>query len=102
MELEHITVVYRMRNGIGVQLLFKNALRGFVGFVLVFMDFLGRVLVKDCGSCKDEKLGIGKNLFDGFVILTKLRTVALIKNEYHALVAQRLQAFLVVSLVSAI
>ncbi len=81
MELEHITVVYRMRNGIGVQLLFKNALRGFVGFVLVFTDFLGRVLVKDWGSCKAEKLGIGKKLFDGFVILTKLRTVALIKNE---------------------
>src|SRR5690606_31117302 len=102
MELEHVAVLYGMRNGIGVQLLFKNGFRGFVGFVLVFTDFLGRVLVKDWRSCKAEKLGIRKKLFDGFVILPKLRTVALIKNEYHALVAQRLQAFLVVSLVSAI
>src|SRR5690554_7179772 len=102
MELEHVAVLYGMRNGIGVQLLFKNALRGFVSFVLVFTDFLGRVLVKDWGSCKAEKLGIGKKLFDGFVVLTKLRAVAFVKDEYHALVAQRLQAFLVVSLVSAI
>src|SRR5690554_636141 len=102
MELEHITVVYCMRNGIGVQLLFKNALRGFVSFVLVFTDFLGRVLVKNGRSCKPEKLCIGEKLFDGFVILPKLRTVAFVKDEYHALVAQRHQAFLVVSLVSAI
>src|SRR5690554_6481323 len=102
MELEHITVVYRMRNGIGMQLLFKNALRGFVSFVLVFTDFLGRVFIKNGRSRKSEKLGIRKEFFDGFVILPKLRTVAFVKDEYHALVAQWFQAFLVVSFVCTI
>src|SRR5690554_811129 len=102
MELEHVAVLYGMRNGIGVQLLFKNGFRGFVSFVLVFTDFLRRVFIKNGRSRKSEKLGIWEELFYRFMIFTKLRTVALIKNEYHAFVAQWFQAFLVVSLVSAI
>src|SRR5690625_1614499 len=102
MELEHIAVLYGMRNCIGMQLLFKNGFRGVVGVVLVFTDSLRRVFIKNGRSRKCEKLGIRKECFDGFVILPKLRTVAFVKDEYHALVTQRHQAFLVVSLVSAI
>ena len=44
-------------------------------------------IVKNGRSCKPEELCIGEKLFDGFVILPKLRTVAFVKDEYHALVA---------------
>ena len=47
-------------------------------------------------------MGVWEKVFDGFVVIAKLRTVTFVKNEHHALVAQRFQAFLVVAGVAGI
>ena len=64
----------------------------------VALDLLERgVLLEDRRAGEAEELGLGEELLDGLVVLAELRAVALVEDEDHALVAQRLEPLDVVA-----
>lgn len=84
-----------MRDRVLVQAALEQVIRGAVAGLLAF-DLDGRgVLFEDRGAGEAEQLGLREELLDGLVVLTELRAVALVKDEYHALLAQGLQLLLV-------
>src|SRR6185312_1080084 len=53
------------------------------------------VLLEDRRTSKAEQLRLGEEILDRVVIVSELRAVAFVEDEYHALVAQRLEQILV-------
>ena len=53
------------------------------------------VFVEDGRAGESEQLRFGKEPLDGFVVLTKLRTMAFVKDEDYAFVLQGLELFFV-------
>ena len=72
MEAQHIAVFNRMGDGIGMQLLLKNILRGLVRRLLAFYLLVAGISIEDRSSRESEQLGIGEEFLDGLVVVTEL------------------------------
>ena len=96
-EAQHVAIFNGMGNGVGVQLTLKNICGGLVRSLFAFKLRVGGVCFKYRGAGEAKKLGIGEKVFDGFVVITKLGAVALVKNKHHALIPQGFQALFVVA-----
>lgn len=102
MEAQHVAVFDGVGDGVGVQLLLEDVCRGLVAGLLALDLLIAGVLIEDGRTSEAEQLGVGEKLLDRLVVLAKLRAVAFVENEHHALVAQWLQALLVVALVATV
>ena len=80
---------------VSVQFLLEEVLRGFERLDVAFDSLVAGVLLEDGRTGEAEELGVGKELFDGLVIIAELRAVALVEDEDHALVAERFEQVLV-------
>jgi len=101
-EAQDVVVFDGVGDGVGVQLLLEDLFRGFPGGLLLFNLLIGGIFRKDGGAGKAEELGLGEKILDRLVVLAELRTVAFVKDEDDAFVAQRLQPLLEVALIAAI
>ena len=85
-EAQDVAVFDGVGDGVGVQLLLEDVLRGFVRRLLAFDLLVAGVLVEDRRAGEAEQLGVGEELLDGLVVLAELRAVAFVEDEHHALV----------------
>ena len=88
MKTQHVGVFNGVGDGVGVQLFFKQVFGGFEAGLFVHDLRAAGVVFKDGGAGKAKQLCLGEKGFDGFVVVAKLRAVALVKNEDDALVLQ--------------
>src|SRR5690625_2319150 len=95
MKAQHIAVIDGVGDGVGVQLLFEDVLRGAVAAYGAIDLLVAGVFIKDGRAGKAEQLCPGEKGFDGLVVVAKLGAVALVEDDDDTLVAQRGQAFLV-------
>src|SRR5690554_8149782 len=84
MKAQHVFIFNGVGDGVGVQLLLKYVLGGFIGFALVLPHFVGGVFVEDGGAGEAKELGVRKKLLDGFVVFAKLGAVAFVENKDDA------------------
>ncbi|MPN39974.1 hypothetical protein SDC9_187509 [bioreactor metagenome] len=63
---------------------------------------IGRVFFKNRRPGKAEQLGVREKLLDRLVVVSELGTVALVEDKHHSFGTQRLQPFLVFSLIAAV
>ena len=95
-EAEDVPVLDGVGDGVGVELLLEEVLAWFEGWLTSPSICLTVALSSKIGRAGEaEELGLGEELLDGLVVLAELRAVALVEDEDHALVAQRLELFLV-------
>lgn len=94
-ELQDVPVFDGVIDGVGVQLTLEDVFRGLVAGFLAFDLNVAGVLVEDRCSGKPEQLRVGEVAFDGFVVLAKLRAVALVEDEDDAPVLEGFQLALV-------
>jgi len=87
MEAQHIAILDGVGNSVGVQLLLKDILSGFIRRLLTFDLLIAGVVVEDRRTGEAEQLRVGKEFLDRLVVLAKLRAVAFVENEHHALIA---------------
>ncbi len=52
------------------------------------------VFLEDRGTGETEELGVWKECLDQLVVLTELRTMALVEDEHHPLVSKMLKPLL--------
>ena len=102
MEAQHIAIFDGVGDGVGVQLLLKDVLGGFIRRRLAFDLLIAGVFVEDRRAGEAEQLGVGEEFLDGLVVLAELRAVAFVEDEDHALMAQRFQPGQIILLVVAV
>jgi hypothetical protein len=69
-----------------VKLFFKNILSGSVGCLCAVNLFVGCVFFKNRSTGKPEQLRFWEKFLDGFMVFTKLRPVAFVKNKNQAFI----------------
>ncbi len=94
-EAQDVAVLDGVGDGVGVQLLLEEVLRGFERLDVAFDALVAGVLLEDGRAGEAEELGVGEELLDGLVVVAELRAVALVEDEDHALVAERFEEVLV-------
>ena len=91
-ETEDVSILDRVCDGVGMELLLEEVRGGLKGGD-VSLDLLdSRVVLKDRGAGEAEELGVREELLDGLVVLSELRTVALVEDEDHPLVSELTRA----------
>ena len=91
-EFEDIAVLDGVGYGVGVEFALEEVLRGAERLDVVFDLTDGGVLREDRRAGEAEELGLGEKVLDDLVGLAELGAVALVKDEDHALVAERFKA----------
>src|SRR5680860_1077567 len=81
-------------DGVGVEFALEKVLGGAERLDVVFDLPGGGVFGEDWRSGKAEELGLGEEVLDGLVGLAELGAVALVEDEDHALIAERVEALL--------
>ena len=94
-EAEDVPVLDGVGDGVGVELLLEEVLRGLERRLLALDLLVGGVCLEDRRAGEAEELGVGEELLDGLVVLAELRAVAFVEDEDDALVAQRFELLLV-------
>jgi hypothetical protein len=84
---QHVFVIDGVSDGVGLQFFFENVFGGFKRADGAVDLLVAGVVVKNRRAGKAKQLRFREKLFDGFVVFTKLRTVAFIKDNDDALVA---------------
>ena len=96
-EAQDVAVLDGVGDRVLVQRLLEEVLRGLAASERRLRCCLyGGVLLEDGRAGEAEELGLGEELLDGLVVVAELRAVALVEDEDHALVAQRLEPLAVV------
>ena len=88
MEAEDVPVFDGVGDGVGVELLLEKLDGGLHGGLLVLDFHAAGVFLKDGRAGEAEELGLGKEFFDGLVVLAELGAVAFVKDEDDAFFAQ--------------
>ena len=96
METQHIFVVNGIGDSIGMQFFLKHIFCGFILGLLTSYLCIRSILLKDRRSRKAKQLRVGEELFNGLVVLAKLRTMTLVKDEHHPHIFYRKQTLLIV------
>jgi hypothetical protein len=94
-EAQDVAVFDGVGDGVGVQFLLEEVLRGPERLNVAFDALVAGVLLEDGRAGEAEELGVGEELLDGLVIVAELRAVALVEDKDHALVAERFEEVLV-------
>ena len=102
MKAEHVLVLNGVGDGVGVQPLLENVFRRPVRALLPVHLRVVRVVLKNGRAREAEQLRLREKRGNGLVVFAKLRPVALVKDEHHALVAQRFQLPLIILLVARV
>lgn len=87
-ETQDVAVFDGVGDGVGVQFLLEEVLRGSKCLDIAFDALVAGILFEDGRAGEAEELSPREELFDGLVIVAKLRTVALVENKNHSLVAE--------------
>ena len=95
MKAQHVGVFNGVGDGVGVQLFLKQVFRGLHGSLLVLDLRAAGVGLKNGRAGKAKQLRLGEELFDGLVVVAKLRAVAFVKDKDDALISQRCQLLFV-------
>ena len=90
-EAQDVSVLDGVGDGVGVQLLLEEVLRGLQRLNVAFDPLVAGVFLEDRRAGEAEELGLGEELLDGLVVVAELRAVALVEDEDHALVAKRFE-----------
>ena len=93
-EAKDVFVFDGVGDGVSVEFALEKVLGGAERLDFVFDLSGGGVFGKDRRAGEAEKLGLGKEIFDGLVSLAELGAVALVEDEDHALVAERFKSLL--------
>jgi len=96
-EAQDVAVFDGVGDGVLVQAALEQIVGGAVAGLLAFDLLDACVLLENRCAGKAEQLGVGEECLDCLVIVTELRAVAFVEDEHHALMAQRLQTFLIVA-----
>ena len=99
MESQNIPVLNGIRYRISVQLFFEHIFCSLVRRLFSGNLGIGSVLLEDRRTRKTKQLRVGEELFNGLVVISKLRTMALVKDEHHTHIADRQQPFLIIAAV---
>ena len=91
MEAQDVAVFDGVGDGVFVQRLLEEVLRGLERLNVAFDALVAGVLLEDRRAGEAEELGLGEELLDGLVVVAELRAVAFVEDEDHALVAQRFE-----------
>ena len=97
METKDVSVLDGVGDGVGVELLLEEVLRGTHGGSRVLDLLKCGIGIEDGRSGEAEELCLGKELLDSLVILSELRTVAFVEDEDDAFISQGFELFLVCS-----
>ena len=96
METQHVFIINGVSDSIGMQFFLKHIFCGLILGLLTSYLCIGCILLKDGRSRKTKQLRVWEKLFNGLVVLTKLRTMALVKDEHHTHIFYRKQTLLIV------
>ena len=99
MKPQHVPVLDRVGDGVGVEPLLEEVLGRLHGGLLGLDLLRGGVFLEDGRAGETEELRPGEELFDGLVVLAELGAVALVEDEGDAFFAQRREQLLVGGLV---
>ena len=88
-ESQHVAVVDGVGDRVLVQFLLEEVFSGLERLDVAVDLPDGGVLLEDRRSGEAEELRVGEERRDGFVGVAELRTVALVEDDGHALVAER-------------
>ena len=97
MKLEDVAVFNGVGDGVLVQAALEQVVCRAVAGLLTFNLLIAGVLLEDGRAGEAKQLRLGKERFDGLVVVAKLRAVAFVEDEHHALAAQGFEALLVVA-----
>ena len=86
-EPQHVAVLDGVRDRVLVQALLKQVVSGAVAALVTFSLLVTGVLLENWGSGETEKLSLGEEFLDGFVILAELGTVALVEDYGDPLIS---------------
>jgi len=94
METKNVRVLDGVRDCVRMEL-FLEELTGRLkrGLLILYLHTAG-VFFKDGRAGKAEKLGLGEELLDGFMVLAELGAVALVEDEDDSFVAKRFKLLL--------
>src|SRR5690625_6172754 len=95
MSAQHLAVINRVGNGVGVPSLFEDVLGGAVAAYGAVKLLVAGVVVKDGRAGKAEQLGFGEKGFDGLMVIAKLGAVAFVEDDHDAFIQQWTQALFV-------
>ncbi|MNF92860.1 hypothetical protein D3C84_755180 [compost metagenome] len=90
---QDVTVFNRMGDGVFVQGLLEEVLRGLecLGFTADLLD--AGVVLENRRAGEAKKLGLGEESLDGLMVLAELRTMAFVEDEDDTFFAQRFELF---------
>ncbi len=95
METQDVAVFDSVGDGVRVELLGKEIFGGSIRGLLALDLLIHGIFIEDGGARETKELGAREEVFDRGVVVAELGTVAFVKDENDAFVAQRLQLFLV-------
>lgn len=95
-EAKNVPILDGVRDGVLVQFLLKQVLGGLEGLDIAFDPLVAGVILKDRRAGEAKELGVGEEILDRLVIIAKLRAMALVEDEYDALVAEWFQPLTVI------
>lgn len=72
MKVQYIVVINGVGDGVGVQFFLENIFGCFVRSFCVFNNFVSGIFFKDGCICEVKELCIGKECFNGIVVVIKL------------------------------
>ncbi len=90
-EAQDVLVFDGVGDGVFVQGLLEQIFGSFEGLLVTLDAFVAGVLLEDRRASEAKQLRVGEELFDGPVVVAKLRAVAFVEDEHDALVAQRFE-----------
>ena len=99
---QDVTILNRVGNRVGVELLLEDVLCGLVKRLISLSLLIRGVLFKNWCTSEPKQLSIGEELFNCSMVLAKLGAVTLVENKHDPLITQWLQPFLIFALVCAI
>ena len=97
METQYVFIINGIGDSIGMQFFLKHIFCGLILRLFTSNLCVRSILFKDGRSSKAKQLRVWKELFNGLVVLTKLRTMAFVKDKHHTHISYRKQTFLIVS-----